>query len=436
MLIRCERCSTVYAFDEKLLPLGGAPVQCTRCQHVFSAFPPQAAARIAIYPPPPASPTASTQAPVPAAGTPPSEARRAAPPRPEPKAEPPVSGPATRAPMARDPQSDTIAMFAAPVRSAARWKWLGPLLAAVVIAAGYATWTWHSRRIAPTAERMHAEGLALLARDDAASLARAAAIFTEALALDGKVFRARADRSLAMLLLAADARDDARMLEARFRELEAERLGLEQEKEAGWRLAQADLIEKMRAVKAELDRLQERAGRLGEEALGELRGMARQAAEDVSVNRALAMYFAMAGNEEQCAKLLKNGRASGQQDPWLDIAEALIALAAPDSGQRGQRASASLELVVASRPDLLRARMLLARSQADRGQVQAAVSTLDGLLAVNAEHEAASRLKADLLAPPAAKPIAQPPRLPPFPGRQGSGKSRRLPRRSAAAEIR
>ena len=43
MLIRCESCSTVYQLDESLLPPGGAPVQCTRCQHVFTAFPPQAA---------------------------------------------------------------------------------------------------------------------------------------------------------------------------------------------------------------------------------------------------------------------------------------------------------------------------------------------------------------------------------------------------------
>jgi predicted Zn finger-like uncharacterized protein len=47
--ISCERCGTTYALDERLIPPGGAPVQCTRCSHVFTAMPPGAA------PPPAAS---------------------------------------------------------------------------------------------------------------------------------------------------------------------------------------------------------------------------------------------------------------------------------------------------------------------------------------------------------------------------------------------
>jgi predicted Zn finger-like uncharacterized protein len=37
--IRCERCSTVYELDASRLSPGGTPVQCTRCRHVFHAFP-------------------------------------------------------------------------------------------------------------------------------------------------------------------------------------------------------------------------------------------------------------------------------------------------------------------------------------------------------------------------------------------------------------
>lgn len=40
MRIRCERCSTVYELDPARLSPGGTPVQCTRCRHVFRAFPP------------------------------------------------------------------------------------------------------------------------------------------------------------------------------------------------------------------------------------------------------------------------------------------------------------------------------------------------------------------------------------------------------------
>jgi predicted Zn finger-like uncharacterized protein len=39
VLIRCEKCTTLYELDDKLLPPQGAPVQCSKCQHVFKAFP-------------------------------------------------------------------------------------------------------------------------------------------------------------------------------------------------------------------------------------------------------------------------------------------------------------------------------------------------------------------------------------------------------------
>ncbi len=42
MLISCEKCSTTYVLDEALIPTAGAAVQCTRCSHVFTAFPPSA----------------------------------------------------------------------------------------------------------------------------------------------------------------------------------------------------------------------------------------------------------------------------------------------------------------------------------------------------------------------------------------------------------
>lgn len=40
MLIRCEKCSTLYELDEGRLPPQGAPVQCSKCQFVFKAYPP------------------------------------------------------------------------------------------------------------------------------------------------------------------------------------------------------------------------------------------------------------------------------------------------------------------------------------------------------------------------------------------------------------
>src|SRR5450432_2515390 len=38
--IGCPQCQTHYALDDRLVPAGGAPVQCTRCGHVFIAYRP------------------------------------------------------------------------------------------------------------------------------------------------------------------------------------------------------------------------------------------------------------------------------------------------------------------------------------------------------------------------------------------------------------
>jgi predicted Zn finger-like uncharacterized protein len=43
VLIRCEKCATLYELDDNMLPPGGAPVQCSRCQFVFTAYPEQRA---------------------------------------------------------------------------------------------------------------------------------------------------------------------------------------------------------------------------------------------------------------------------------------------------------------------------------------------------------------------------------------------------------
>lgn len=53
MHISCERCATVYLLDDKLIPAGGAPVQCTRCGLVFTARPARSSPP-AVRPPAPA----------------------------------------------------------------------------------------------------------------------------------------------------------------------------------------------------------------------------------------------------------------------------------------------------------------------------------------------------------------------------------------------
>src|SRR5512138_3125900 len=48
VVIRCERCSTLYDLDEALLAPEGSQVQCTRCQHVFTAHPARSSGRTLV----------------------------------------------------------------------------------------------------------------------------------------------------------------------------------------------------------------------------------------------------------------------------------------------------------------------------------------------------------------------------------------------------
>jgi len=415
--IRCERCATVYELDERILPPTGAPVQCTRCQLVFHAFPPQAAGRTLAGQPAPAASGAGAAA-------------RPAPPQPAarpagPAKATPQSAPVTR----RDPRNDTLVNFAAQVRRQSLWKWLGPVLLLAAGGAGYGAWAWRARQVDPAAVAKRDEGLALLVRDDSASLENAAALFAEASRIDPKLLDARADRALARILLAAGLRDDAAALEARFQSLEAERLRLEAERPAAWEQRAAEVVERMKPVKAELLPMHEKARALQEEAYAELRGLAREHGADAAVERALAVYYALDGNAEQSGKLVRNARAARQADAWIDLAEGAVDTLGANSRNRREQALARLGPLCAAHPELLRARMLLAAAEVDLGRREAAVTTLDSVLAANPGHDRAQRRKAELLAPPPSLPVvaAVPERAPP-PGRPGT-----LPRKAVQA---
>jgi hypothetical protein len=329
----------------------------------------------------------------------------------------------------RDPRNDTLVNFAAQVRRQSRWKWLGPLLLVLAGGGGYGAWAWRSRQVDPAAVVKRDEGLALLVRDDTASLERAAASFAEASRIDPKLLDARADGALARILLAAGLRDDAAALEARFRSLDAERLRIEAERLPGWERRAAEAVERMKPVKAELEPLHEKARALQDEAYAELRGLLREHAGDAAVERALAVYYAFDGNAEQGGKLVRNARAAGQADGWIDLAEAAVDAQGANARNKREQALARLGPLAAAHPELLRARMLIAGAQLDLGRRDAAVTTLDSVLAANPGHDRAQRMKADLLAPPPAKAVeaAVPDRAPP-PGRPGT-----LPRKAAQA---
>ncbi|HYQ80067.1 MAG TPA: zinc-ribbon domain-containing protein [Anaeromyxobacteraceae bacterium] len=387
MHLRCERCSAVYELDDALLPPGGAPVQCSRCQHVFHAWAPPAAK----------GPPAVAVAPAAPAG----------------------AGPGEAAPGAER-----------HFRSWRTWRWLAPvlLLALGGVAAGL---LWNaSGRIASAAVARREEGLRLLLRDDEGSLERAAEVLADASRLDPRLFQARADRALALTLLAADDRDRAAALESRFRAVDAEvsRLQADGAPAPSWR--QVELIERMHGLEQRIQPLQEKAARLAAQAFAEVESLAGPHPDDAAVARARALHHVLDHEVGLAERIVRDARAGGLADPWLDLVEGAAEVVAPDAGSSRQRAVGLLVPLSAAHPDLLRARMLLARAEAELGRTDAAVAALDGVLEANPAHQVARELKERILRPP--EPEASSPRVPqqaPPPGRPGL-----LPRKPGGAQ--
>jgi len=198
VLIRCDKCSTVYELDEKLLPAGGAPVQCSRCQYVFTAYPAPAAARPAPTP----VPTPAPEPPAGAPARPATRAPRAAPPagesrtadgRPIRKVPFPDEEPTPSPAVARNLARPAPPKIAPPPTALASLRWIIPLLAVLAAVAAVVAWRL-THRVTPEAAQKRAEGQSLLLRDDRGSLARATIAFADAVRADPKPFQASADR--------------------------------------------------------------------------------------------------------------------------------------------------------------------------------------------------------------------------------------------------
>jgi predicted Zn finger-like uncharacterized protein len=450
VIIRCERCSTMYELDETLLAPDGSQVQCTKCQHVFTAVPPGAPGRTLVgvpaqaptTPPSPPAPAAE-QRPEPRSATQPE--RAATPPRPA--ASGPSRSPATAAanrpdgapprvartgtpsvyrppagspPMvARPPvlKRDTVGTFEARLRWAARWRWLAPALGVVLAAAVAGGWLFLRGDGGGDAGtgRAHAEARALLALDDAASLEEA----TERLAAleRGAPGRgeAAADRALALVLRAASLVDDRDAATARLSAGTDERERLRREAPAGWEDAERAAAAEVAALEPQVRALEEKARTLAASAAERLRGLQREVGDTPEVVRATAALHALQGEREPLQKLVRTARERGGRDAWLDLAEGWMDARDPERGIR-ERAVVRLGAVSTSRPELLRARYLIARAEASLGRRAEALATLDGVLSANPRHGGARRLHAELSAPPpVAAPAALAPPSPPPP---------------------
>ncbi len=464
-MIRCERCSTLYELDEGLLSPSGSPVQCTKCQHVFTAFPSQAPGRTLVgvpaAPPPAESPPAAEAAPAP----PPAEKPRPGPQRYVPPApsegrpeaprasfsgsapvyRPPTPPPsaAAAASVSRSPllRRDAVGAFEARLRWSARLRWLAPaLVAAVLLAAGVA-WFLLARRGGPSAAGARREAMALAALDDGASLDQAAARLDAALRRSPGS-EAAADRAAVEVLRAAAASEEGEALAARHAARTADRERLRREQAAGWEEAERAAAADAQALEREVRGREERARALGDAAFDALRALQRAGGDVPEIARALALYYALGGERQAAEKAIRAARAGAPGDPWLDLAEGWAEARQTDHAAR-ERALVALGSLAASHPDLLRGRYLLARTQASLGRRGEALASLEALLAANGRHEGAQRLRAELAAhvqgPPAAgaPPPAQasppaPAPAPAAPARSAPGTAPTQPRKRVA----
>ncbi|WP_263009832.1 zinc-ribbon domain-containing protein [Anaeromyxobacter oryzae] len=465
-MIRCERCSTLYELDEALLAPEGSPVQCTRCQHVFTARPPQTAGLTLADVPAPREPApeppanaASTPVPEPAAAPAPDVASPAVPeparsPVPPPGPASPPSGP--RAPVSDAPRGvragpavyrpapgqlpaqrgpvlrrDSVGTIESRLRWSARVKWLVPVAVLVVVALAGAAWLFLANRRDPRAAQLDAEALALVAQDDAASLDAAVQRLDDAIRSAPRAKTLVADRALAQALQAAALAEDGAALAARAAVLSAERERLRREASPGWEIAERAVAAEADAVGGEVRAGDERARALGAAALAALVPLEDTRGPEVA--RALANAHALAGDRELTHRAALAARAAVPDDPWAALAEASLDARSQDRAAR-EKAAVALSAIVEHHPEVIRARYLLARTQAELGRRAEALATLDRALAANPHHDRAKALKAELSRHPAPAGVASPAPAASSPP-AGAGNAAALPRKPVAQPV-
>jgi tetratricopeptide (TPR) repeat protein len=256
-----------------------------------------------------------------------------------------------------------------------------------------------AEQLDPAAARVRQDALALLARDDAASLERAAGLLDEALRKQ-TTSAARADRALAVALLSLDAREEAERLDGRARAAEEARAAAEASGDAGRASSAAHDAEGLRATVAPA---RERAARLAAEARAELDDLPADRQREPVVLRARAMALVAAGQRGDAARIARDARGA-IPDPWITLAGILADLPDGAGAEDYARALERLDALSAAHPELVRAKFLAAKIRAGIGDTEGALAALDGVLKVNPDHLESKRLRAEVLAavaPPA-----------------------------------
>lgn len=444
MIIRCERCSTHYDLDETLLAPEGSPVQCAKCQAVFTAVPPRAAAASAPATPPlapapaPAAPApppmAPASAPLAPAPPPPPQPPPPQPPRPaapesiaprrpppgpnvykRPVAAPKPPPPTRGRPRVGAPPRDAVSAIDARLRSAGRWKLaLFPAAALLVAALGYGGWAAWRRLPDGESQRLRTEAMALISLDDAGSLGKAVGLL-DGLQQGDRVSRGAAgERGLARALLVAAQAEELEPLQDRLAAAAAEKARLEREQPPGAEDGLRALTMETTRVEVELAPRRKQLEALRTRAAEELRLAAAESNGERDAAPGLAVLAVLDGNAEEVARAGDLLRAKGPNQ-WAELVE--LWLAVRKDGASRDQAMPRLQALAGAHPNLIRARLVLARALLAAGRREEAISSVTLLLSANPHHERAQRLRVQLASPPppASVPAAAAPPPPPKP---------------------
>ena len=211
----------------------------------------------------------------------------------------------------------------ARLRSLARWKLaVVPAAVVVLLLVVWGAWSAWKRRPDPETQRQRTEAMALIAQDDAASLARALELL-DAVKRGGRASRgADGERGLARALVAATLTDEMDPLVERLAAAAAEKARLERDRPPGWEDAARALAMEVTRLEVELAPKRQKFETLRSSVSSELEAVAVQPKGALEAARGQAVLAVLEANREEVERLVARLRASGP-DPWADSGGAL-----------------------------------------------------------------------------------------------------------------
>jgi tetratricopeptide (TPR) repeat protein len=227
---------------------------------------------------------------------------------------------------------------------------------AIALLLGGGLWLRTRSRLSPEAAQRVGRARELLLLDDARSLEKATALFTEAARIAAGEPGPEGERAFALLLQAAAWKD------------------------------LADRLQKDAAAAAERERYAVESDRLIESGLAAAKTALEEDGDDPGALRAMALHAAVLGSSDQGA--LERARRSGPDDPWVALVSGLQMRRDPD------KAVEALDRARRAEPRLLRADVELAAISIDQRKPGSARRALARVLQANPEHERARRLLA------------------------------------------